>query len=148
MAEVREPAGSDGWILTASGLKCAATSSSLVTKNEPTPIQKLQCHLDHIQDSVNKMSGAHAGANAGGAGAGANAGGAASPGAGNGAASPGAGNGAASPGAGNGAGGNGAGEGDTITKETRNSGGRRRNRKRKTSKRRRSNKKAKTSKRR
>ena len=55
----------NGWRMAANGRACGAKSSKLTTSTQPTPIQKLQCHLDYIQDSVNKMSGAHAGANTG-----------------------------------------------------------------------------------
>ena len=55
----------NGWRMAANGRACGAKSSKLTTSTQPTQIQKLQCHLDHIQDSVTKMSGAHAGANTG-----------------------------------------------------------------------------------
>ena len=63
----------NGWRMAASGRACGAKSSKLTTSTQPTQIQKLQCHLDYIQDSVNKMSGASAGPGAGAGNANSNA---------------------------------------------------------------------------
>ena len=63
----------NGWRMAANGRACGAKSSKLTTSTQPTQIQKLQCHLDYIQDSVNKMSGASAGPGAGAGNANSNA---------------------------------------------------------------------------
>ena len=57
MAESSASRNLEGWEVEGNGYKCNADSSILKTDRLPTPIQKLQCHLDYIDASVKKISG-------------------------------------------------------------------------------------------
>ena len=46
----------NGWRMAANGRACGAKSSKLTTSTQPTQIQKLQCHLDHILKNDSKIT--------------------------------------------------------------------------------------------